>query len=66
MTPSLSNLLSSDDVAAILGVKRHTLDVWACHRTRGPAFIKVGRKRMYAPAAIEAYLAERTVAVGPA
>lgn len=59
-------LLSAADAAAILGVKRHTLDVWACHRTRGPAFVKVGRRRMYTRAALEAYLAERTVAVGSA
>lgn len=62
----LQPLLSVPEAAAILGVKPHTLNVWACHRTRGPAFVKVGRRRMYTRAALEAYLAERTVAVGPA
>lgn len=57
-------LISVAEAAAILGVARHTLDVWACQRTHGPAFVKVGRRRMYTRAALEAYLAERTVAVG--
>lgn len=57
-------LLSADETATILGVARHTLDVWACHRNEGPAFIKVGRRRMYLPEAVEAYLQMRTVWVG--
>lgn len=59
-------LLDSHEVAAILGLEKHTLDTWACHRNRGPAFIKVGRKRMYSPQDIEAYINGQTVQVGPA
>lgn len=57
-------LLSAYEAAALLGVKRHTMDVWACHRNEGPAFIKVGRRRMYSPEALEAYINGQTVQVG--
>jgi DNA-binding transcriptional MerR regulator len=57
----LKPLLSVTQAAEILGLKPHTLDVWACKRTEGPEFVKVGRRRMYTSEAIENYIASRTV-----
>lgn len=60
---ALEPLLSVPEAAAILGCKPHTLDVWACNRTEGPEFVKVGRRRMYTRAAVEGYIAARTVVI---
>lgn len=40
-TVDLDELLSNEQVAAILGVKPNTLEIWRC-KGKGPAFIKLG------------------------
>ena len=40
-TVELDDLLSSEQTAALLGVKRNTLEIWRC-KGKGPAFIKMG------------------------
>jgi hypothetical protein len=40
-TVDLDELLSNEQVAAILGVKPNTLEIWRC-KGKGPAFLKLG------------------------
>lgn len=56
-------LLSVAEAAAMLGLKPHTLDVWACTRRYPLPFVKIGRRRMYRPADVDAFIASRTVAI---
>lgn len=46
MTAAIEPLLSTDQTAAILGIKLNTLDAWRCHG-RGPKFVKWGRAIRY-------------------
>lgn len=48
-------LLRSDKVAELLGVKPTTLIAWR-HEGRGPRFLKIGRLAYYRRADIRAYL----------
>jgi len=54
----VEKLLDSDQVAEWLNIPRSTLDYWA-YRGEGPKFVKVGAKRRYRPAAIEAFIASQ-------
>lgn len=40
-TVELDDLLSSEQAAHLLGIKRNTLEIWRC-KGKGPAFIKLG------------------------
>ncbi|HEX7822302.1 MAG TPA: helix-turn-helix domain-containing protein [Sphingobium sp.] len=40
-TVELDDLLSNEQTAALLGIKKNTLEIWRCHG-KGPAFIKLG------------------------
>jgi len=37
----LDDLLSNEQTAALLGIKKNTLEIWRC-KGKGPAFIKLG------------------------
>lgn len=41
MTVELDDLLSNEQTAALLGIKKNTLEIWRC-KGKGPAFIKLG------------------------
>lgn len=56
-------LLSTDQLAAFLGVPRHTVDQWSYLGT-GPAHFKVGRHRRYSPVDVQAWLDQRRRASG--
>lgn len=53
-------LLNREQTAAILGIDPRTLDNWATLK-RGPAYSKVGSKRMYDPADLRTWIEERKV-----
>jgi len=40
-TVELDDLLSNEQTAALLGIKKNTLEIWRC-KGKGPAFIKLG------------------------
>ncbi len=50
-------LMDSDDLAAFLGISRHTLDQWVYFGT-GPPYYKVGRHRRYRQEDINEWLRE--------
>ena len=53
-------LLSKEEAAEILGQDTKTLDNWRYNGT-GPAYVKLPKKVMYSPAALEAFIATCTV-----
>ena len=55
----ISDLVSPDPTARILGVKPGTLAVWRSVGRYDLPFVKVGRKVMYRPADIEAFIERR-------
>lgn len=54
-------LLSREEAAAYLGVKPQTLAVWACRRTAGPPFFKIGARVKYRQADLDAWIESRRV-----
>jgi hypothetical protein len=55
LTAWLDNLLTEDQVCKKLGIKLSTLRTWRC-RGKGPRGIKTGRKIVYRPDSVQAYL----------
>lgn len=55
LTTWLANLLTEDQVCDQLGIKLSTLRTWRC-RGKGPRGIKTGRKYLYRPDSVQAYL----------
>lgn len=53
-------LLSETQVSELWGIARVTLQSWR-YAGKGPAFIKLGSRVFYRPAALEAFLQEQTV-----
>lgn len=53
-------LLDTEQVAALLGVETRTLDNWAS-LSKGPDYIKVGRRRKYDPADVRSWLESQKV-----
>ena len=51
----MTKLMTSREVADVLGVPLRTLDQWA-YLGKGPAFIKVGRHRRYDAADVDQYV----------
>lgn len=60
MTDHIDRLLTSAEVAEILGVPLRTLDNWSWKRI-GPPFVRIGRHRRYDPAAFKQWIADHTV-----
>jgi excisionase family DNA binding protein len=54
-------LLTRKEAAEYLGIKPHTLDVWACTRRYNLRFIKVGRLAKYRKEDLDEFLARRTI-----
>lgn len=52
----LKQLLTTSDVAELLGVPEATLHQWS-YRHIGPPFARVGRYRRYDPSDVEAWIA---------
>lgn len=65
MTDLVSEALCSAQVAAMIGVKPHTLAVWRV-QGKGPRFCKLSRVKqagvVYRRSDVEAWMQERTVA----
>jgi hypothetical protein len=55
------DLLSPDDLAALLDVDERTLAVWRCAK-RGPDFVKLGRAIFYRKADVIGWINLNTVA----
>lgn len=53
-------LLTPHTVASLLGVSAGTLALWRCTGRYKLPFVKVGRKVMYDPVAIQNFIADRT------
>ncbi|MDP5279223.1 helix-turn-helix domain-containing protein [Sphingomonas sp. DG1-23] len=64
-TVELDDLLSNEQTAALLGIKKNTLEIWRC-KGKGPAFIKLGQHPSspirYQRSRVMAWLAENTFA----
>jgi len=58
MINDMSDLLTTDEVAEILGVKPHNLRTWK-FRGQGPLWSKIGQTVVYRREDVEAYLNER-------
>ena len=54
-------LLTPDQAAEVLGVKKTTLEVWRCTKRYAIPYIKVGRLVRYRRSALVAFLASREV-----
>jgi excisionase family DNA binding protein len=57
-------LLNEDQVAAALGVKKGTLQVWRSNKRYPLPYVKVGRNVRYTEAAVSEFIAQRTVVQG--
>lgn len=57
----IAELVTRQDAAAYLGVKPHTLAVWACTRRHPLPFVRVGRLVKYRKADLEAFIARNTM-----
>ncbi len=56
----MTNLLTSEELAAMLGgIPVRTLDQWA-YRKVGPSYVKCGRHRRYRPQDVERWLDSQT------
>lgn len=55
-----SNLLTTEEAAALLDVSAGTLNVWRCTRRYPLAFVKVGAKVRYRREDIDRFIALRT------
>ncbi len=56
-----SNLLTTEEAAAYLGVKPRSLEVWRCVKRYGIPYVKVGRLIKYRQSELDAWLASRTI-----
>jgi excisionase family DNA binding protein len=56
-------LLNRKQAAEYLGVKPHTLSVWACCKRYCLPYIKVGRLVKYRKHDLDAFLSSRTIAI---
>lgn len=65
-TLSPPRFLSESEVADLVGLRPKTLRNWRSSKLAGPAFIKLGPKRVrYPREAVEAWLTSRTVTIEP-
>lgn len=58
----MTKLLTPQEAAQILGVTVQTLADWRCTKRYDLTYVKVGRLVKYPAAAVEAFIAARTVA----
>jgi predicted DNA-binding transcriptional regulator AlpA len=61
----MSEMLTTDAAAQVLGVAPATLDAWRCYRRSGPPFVRLGRAVRYRRADLEQYIHGRTVRAEP-
>lgn len=62
MEPNMAaELLTSQQVADLLGLKKDTIEKWRRQR-RGPAFVRLGGAIRYRQSAIRKFLDDQTVA----
>jgi len=59
--PHISNLLTPQQVAKILGVSVETLNVWRATKRYNLTYTKIGHLVRYKSADVEAFIQERTV-----
>jgi excisionase family DNA binding protein len=58
-----TDLLTRKDAAAYLGVKAHTLAVWACTQRYALPFIRIGRLVKYRKSDLDSFIAKNAVIV---
>lgn len=56
----MAHLLTREQAAAYLGLKKRTLDVWACNNRYNLKFIKVGRLAKYRITDLDEFLERYT------
>ena len=59
--PHISNLLTPQQVAKILGVSVETLNVWRATKRYNLPYTKIGHLVRYKSVEVEAFIQERTV-----
>jgi excisionase family DNA binding protein len=59
-----TQLLTTQEAAARLGVEKVTLDKWRSTKRYRLAYTKIGGKVLYPAAALESFIAERTIMPG--
>lgn len=60
-THGISNLLEPSETAAILGTTTGVLAVWRTTKRYPLSWVKIGRKVMYRPEDVQAFIEHRTV-----
>ncbi len=58
----ITELLTRKDAAAYLGIKPHTLAVWACTHRQALPFVRIGRLVKYRKSDLDSFIASNTVA----
>jgi excisionase family DNA binding protein len=61
-----TELLTRKEAAAYLGVKEHSLAVWACTKRYPLPFVRIGRLVKYRKSDLDAFIVRNTVASEPA
>jgi excisionase family DNA binding protein len=64
--PMLRRLLTEDETADYINVKKETLTTWRCTQRYALPYIRVGRAIRYRISDVEKFLAERTVSMANA
>lgn len=63
---SPSGLLSREQAAAYLCVQPQTLATWACSGRYALPYVRIGRRAMYRPEDLDAFIAANTILDGVA
>lgn len=57
----MKSLLNRSEAAAYLGIKTQTLAVWASTKRYSLKYVKVGRRALYRPIDLDAFIASNIV-----
>jgi excisionase family DNA binding protein len=57
----MERLMTRNEAAEALGLKANTLAKWACTKTAGPAFLKLGGSVRYRESDLQAWIDKQTV-----
>ena len=59
------HLVSREEAAKILGVKKSTLEIWACTGRYNLPMVKIGRLANYKISDLQKFITRRTISRGP-
>jgi excisionase family DNA binding protein len=60
----ITTLLSREEAASFLGVKKSTLEVWSCSKRYHLPYVKIGRLVRYKLSDLHAFIDRRTLTGG--